>query len=55
VGAVGFADRVREQWRRAGLGELLIDIAEHPFAEQRVIELLTADWSAARWMPAVID
>ncbi|HKW46650.1 MAG TPA: hypothetical protein VJN70_04365 [Gemmatimonadaceae bacterium] len=55
VGAVAFADRVREQWRRSGQGELLIDIAEHPYAEQRVIELLTADWSAAQWVPLVID
>lgn len=53
VGAVAFADRVRDEWRRTGNGELLVDIAEHPFAEQRVIELLTADWSA-RWMPVVI-
>lgn len=55
VGAVAFADRVRDEWRRAGHGELLIDIAEHPCAEQRVIELLTADWSAKAWMPLVID
>jgi|SRR5690348_4915181 hypothetical protein len=55
VGAVSFADRVRDQWRRAGHGELFIEIAEHPYAEQRVIELLTADWSAAQWMPTVID
>jgi hypothetical protein len=55
VGAVAFADRVRDDWRRAGNGELLVDIAEHPFAEQRVIELLTADWSAAAWIPAIID
>jgi hypothetical protein len=55
VGAVAFADRVRDQWRRAGHGELFIEIAEHPFAEQRVIELLTADWSASQWMPVVID
>ena len=55
VGAVAFADRVRDQWSRAGHGELLIDIAEHPFAEQYVIELLTADWSASRWLSAVID
>jgi hypothetical protein len=55
VGAVSFADRARDDWRRAGNGELLVDIAEHPFAEQRVIELLTADWSAASWMPAVIE
>jgi|SRR5689334_11877816 len=54
VGAVAFADRVRDEWRRGGNGELHVDIAEHPFAEQRVIELLTTDWSA-RWMPAVID
>jgi hypothetical protein len=52
---VAFADRVRDDWRRAGNGELLVDIAEHPFAEQRVIELLTADWSAAAWIPAIID
>ena len=55
VGAVAFADRVRDDWRRAGNGELLVDIAEHPFAEQRVIELLTADWSAAAWIPAIVD
>ena len=55
VGAVAFADRVRDEWRRAGTGELLVDIAEHPYAEQRVIELLTADWSAATWLPVIID
>ena len=55
VGAVAFADRVRDEWRRAGHGELLVDIAEHPFAEQRVIELVTADWSAATWIPVIID
>ncbi len=45
VGAVSFADRVRDAWRRNGHGELSIEIAEHPYAEQRVIELLTTDWS----------
>jgi hypothetical protein len=55
VGAVAFADRVRDEWQRDGNGKLQVDIAEHPFAEQRVIELLTADWSSARWMPAAID
>ena|SRR5438105_888925 len=55
VGAVAFSDRVRDEWRRAGHGELLIDIAEHPFAGHRVIELLTADWSSSDWMPVVID
>lgn len=55
VGAVSFADRLRDQWRRTGYGELHVEIAEHPFAEQRVIELLTADWSTSQWMPIVID
>lgn len=55
VGAVAFADRVRDEWRRAGRGELLIDIAEHPFAEQRVIELLTTDWSVRMWHAGAID
>jgi hypothetical protein len=55
VGAVAFSDRLRDEWRRYGRGELMIDIAEHPFAEQRVIELLTADWSATAWMPLIID
>jgi hypothetical protein len=55
VGAVAFSDRVRDEWRRAGRGELQIDIAEHPFAEQRVIELLTTDWSAVTLSHAVID
>jgi hypothetical protein len=54
VGAVSFADRVRDEWRRGGHGELFIDIAEHPFAEQRVIELLTADWSPTAWMPPIV-
>ena len=54
VGAVAFADRMRDQWRRAGQGELEIEIAEHPYAEHRVIELLTADWSAARWLASAI-
>lgn len=55
VGAVAFADRVRDEWRRCGNGELRIDIAEHPLAEHRVIELLTTDWSATSWIPLVID
>ena len=54
VGAVAFADRVRDAWRRDGNGELVIEIAEHPFAEQRVIELLTTDWSPS-WTTIVID
>lgn len=55
VGAVSFADRVRDEWRRMGHGELEIEIAEHPFAEARVIELLTTDWSVPAWSAAVID
>ena len=55
VGAVAFADRVRDEWRRSGNGELHVDIAEHPCAEQRVIELLTTDWSAMPWLPAIIE
>ncbi|PYP68201.1 MAG: hypothetical protein DMD26_02595 [Gemmatimonadetes bacterium] len=55
VGAVSFADRARDEWRRAGHGNLLTEIAEHPFAEQRVIELLTSDWSATAMMAPVID
>jgi hypothetical protein len=55
VGAVSFADRVRDEWRRARGGELLVDIAEHPWAEARVIELLTSDWSVSTWIPLVIE
>lgn len=55
VGAVSFADRLREEWRRLGRGELEIEIAEHPFAEARVIELLTTDWSLSTWNATVID
>ena len=55
VGAVSFADRARDEWRRAGRGELFTEIAEHPAAEHRVIELLTADWSTVALMPTVID
>ena len=55
VGAVCFADRMRDLWQRGGQGELQIEIAEHPYAEQRVIELLTADWSASRWLANVIE
>jgi len=55
VGAVAFADRVRDEWRRAREGELLIEIAEHPLAEARVIELLTSDWSTSSWIPLVIE
>lgn len=54
VGAVAFSDRVRDAWHREGHGELSVEIAEHPFAEQRVIELLTTDWSLS-WNPVVID
>ena len=55
LGALAFVDRVREEWRRMGRGELEIEIAEHPFAEARVIELLTTDWSATAWHAPVID
>jgi hypothetical protein len=55
VGAVAFADRLRDEWGRLGRGELLIDIAEHPYAEQRLIELLTTDWSVGTWRVAAID
>ena len=55
LGALAFVDRVRDEWRRMGRGELEIEIAEYPFAEARVIELLTTDWSATAWHGAVID
>lgn len=55
LGALAFVDRVREEWRRMGRGELEIEIAEHPFAESRVIELLTTDWSVPIWRAPVID
>jgi hypothetical protein len=55
VGAVSFADRARDEWRRLGRGELEIEIAEHPLAESLVIELLTTDWSLPLWNTAVID
>lgn len=55
LGALAFVDRVREEWRRMGRGELEIEIAEHPFAEARVIELLTTDWSVPVWRAPVID
>jgi hypothetical protein len=55
VGAVAFTDRAREEWQRSGYGALLSEIAEHPAAEHRVIELLTADWSTTTLMPLVID
>lgn len=55
VDAVSFADRVRDEWRRMGHGELEIEIAEHPLAEARVIELLTTDWSLPAWNAAIID
>ena len=54
VGAMSFADRVRDEWRRLGRGELEVEIAEHPFAQGRVIELLTTDWSLAIWRTAAI-
>ena len=55
LGALAFVDRVRDEWRRTGRGELDIEIAEHPFAETRVIELLTTDWSLPTWHAPVID
>ena len=55
LGALGFVDRVRDEWRRTGRGELEIEIAEHPFAEARVIELLTTDWSTSAWHAPAID
>ncbi len=38
-----------------GRGELEIEIAEHPFAEARVIELLTTDWPPPVWHAPVND
>jgi hypothetical protein len=55
VGAMSFADRVRDEWRRMGRGELEIEIAEHPFAQPRVIELLTTDWSVLVWKTTPIE
>jgi hypothetical protein len=55
LGALAFVDRVRDEWRRNGRGDLEIEIAEHPFAESRVIELLTTDWSLPIWHAPVID
>ena len=55
LGALAFVDRVREEWRRLGRGELEIEIAEHPYAEARVIELLTTDWSVSIWRAPAID
>ncbi len=55
VGAMAFADRVRDEWRRRGRGELEVEIAEHPLAESRVIEVLTTDWTVPVWSTAVID
>ena len=55
LGALAFVDRVRDEWRRMGRGELEIEIAEHPYAEARVIELLTTDWSLRVWHAPVID
>ena len=54
LGALAFVDRVCDEWRRVGRGELEIEIAEHPFAEARVIELLTTDWSTPVWHAPVI-
>jgi len=55
LGALAFVDRVRDEWYRSGRGDLEIDIAEHPFAEARVIDLLTTDWSVSAWHAPVID
>ena len=55
LGALAFVDRVRDEWRRMGRGELEIEIAEHPYAEARVIELLTTDWSVPVWHARAID
>lgn len=55
LGALAFVDRVRDEWWRMGRGELEIEIAEHPLAEARVIELVTTDWSVPEWNAAVID
>jgi|SRR5690242_15299926 len=55
LGALALVDRVRDGWRRMGRGELESEIAEHPFAEARVIELLTTDWSDSVWHDPVID
>ena len=54
VGAVAFSDRLRDAWRRDGNGELSVEIAQHPFAEHRVIELLTTDWSDV-WHTVIDD
>lgn len=45
-GGLRFLGRLRDIWPKFGGGELCVEIAEHPEEEQRVIELLTSDWSA---------
>jgi hypothetical protein len=54
-GAVRFRDRVLNDWRQLGGGELHVELAEYPREEQRAIDLLTADWSAESWMPYPTD
>jgi len=54
-GAERYCERVRSAWRRAGCGDLLIDIAEYPREEQSAIDLVTTDWSALPWMPVEIE
>lgn len=38
-----FTERVREEWRRAGNGELEVVVASYPAEEDQVVALLTAD------------
>ena len=40
-----FVERVKEEWRRTGLGDLAVEVATHPVEEHRVIDLLSADWA----------
>lgn len=38
-----FAERVREEWRRAGNGELDVVVASYPTEEERIVDLLAAE------------
>jgi hypothetical protein len=50
-GANRFRDRVGDDWRQLGGGELHVEVAEYPREEQRALDLLTTDWSAESWIP----
>ena len=46
-----FIERVRQEWRHSGGGNLAIELATHPAEEDRIIDLLATDWAETDLQP----